>query len=194
MRLPRLDLFLAGGIAEHEDQRHRLIDLGVDLDAARKVRAAALRGPLRGSEDGARAMIAFFGRPAVRRVERVAWDLVLWPGHQFERSLREWGGEGEMVRRGDASDPVPDEPGSLEALRLTFRPWHHTRRDVMRVLGDPLRSIGADPHERHDWRLADGAEVALEFAHGLLLRMGAAPPPPAPRRPWWAFWRRGASG
>jgi len=76
--LPRLDLYLAAGIAEDERQRERLSALGVDLDAARTVREAAHRGTLgRGGAASPGALIALFGRPAVRRVERLAWDLVL---------------------------------------------------------------------------------------------------------------------
>ena len=44
--------------------------------------------------------------------------------------------------------------------------------------------------QQHVWRLADGSELALDFTHGLLLRVGAAEPEPERRAPWWAFWRR----
>jgi hypothetical protein len=194
-QLPRLDLYLAAGIAEDEGQRERLSALGVELSAARAVRDAAHRGTLgRGGRATPGGLIALFGRPAVRRVERLAWDLVLWPDHRFECAIQEWGVDGgELVRRENgASEPLPDAPSSVAAAGELLRPWYHTRRDVERVLGDPLRGTPGYPRERYDWALRDGSAVTCDFAHGLLLGVRAAEPaPPEPERwAWWAFWRR----
>jgi len=72
-----------------------------------------------------------------------------------------------------------------------MRPWYHTRRDVERILGDPVRERPGYPRESYDWALRDGSLVACDFAHGLLLAVRPADPaPPLPeRRRWWAFWR-----
>jgi hypothetical protein len=194
-QLPRLDLYLAAGIAEDESQRERLAALGVDLAAARAVREAAHRGTVgRGGRATPSALIALFGRPAVRRVERLAWDLVLWPEHRFECAIQEWGVDGgELVRRENgAPEPPPDAPSSVAATGELLRPWHDTRRDVERILGDPLRGTSAYPRASYDWALRDGSAVTCDFAHGLLLGVRAAEPASQEpeRRSWWAFWRR----
>src|SRR2546423_4605076 len=129
MALPRIDLYVAGGIAEREQERERLRELGVDLGAARAVREAAAKGPLRGGEVvSPQAVIAFFGRPAIRRVERLAWDLTLWPEHRFEISLRTFGSDGPTVIRRDGDGPpsLPERPASLDEALRVLRPWYHT--------------------------------------------------------------------
>lgn len=191
----RLDLYLAGAIARREDQHDRLRALGVDPAAARSAREAMDAGSLRDAAGGGGldALIRAFGKPAVRRVERVAWNPALWPEHRYECQLREWGvGPGELVRATPDGPVVSAPPATLDEALAAFRPWHHTRRDLERTLGDPVYDASAYPDERCDWRLADGSEACLEFTHGLLMCVGAAPPRPEPRaRPWrWAFWRR----
>jgi hypothetical protein len=190
-----VDLYLAGCLAEEADQEERLQALGVDLAAARSMVAAASKrsfGGARGSSEA--ALFALFGRPSIRRVERLGWELRLWPEHLFQCAIHEWGIDGgEMVRRENGQlAPPPDAPDTLADALEMFRPWHHTRRDVERVLGDPLRDSAWYPRERYDWRLAGGDEVTFDFNHGLLLRVRRAAPAPAPaprRRPWWAVWR-----
>jgi hypothetical protein len=193
-RLPRLDLYLAAGVAIDEGQRDRLAALGVDLAAARAVRAAASRAAFgSGGRASPAGVIELFGRPTVRRVERLAWDLVLWPEHRFECAIQEWGVDaGEIVRRPDPDRSPPARvPSSIEEARELLRPWYHTRRDLERIFGDPVRESSDHPHERYDWKVGDGSEVTCAFGHGLLLdvRRAAPAPPPSPG-PWWAFWRR----
>ena len=196
-RPSRLDQFLAAGIARSEDQRERLLALGLDLEEARKVGDSAAKRLFGGdrSELTPQALIQFFGRPSLRRVERLAWDLVLWPEHRFECYVRDSGVEvGEVVlRERDDAIVLGPPPSSLEAARALFRPWHHTRRDVARVLGDTVHDEPGYPLESHDWKLEDGSVATFDFAHGLLLRVraGEARPTPTSRSaPWWAFWRR----
>lgn len=192
-RLPRLDLYLAAAMAEHDDHRARLQALGVDLEEAGRVRRA-LDGAFAGTEEGTRTRVAttHFGRPPFRRADRMGWELTLWPQHRYELPLREDGAAaGEIVRRDDAGPPVLHEkPASLAAAEGVLQPWHHTSRDMLRALGDTERSRVAPPHERHVWRLPDGTELALDFTHGLLQHVRPADPEPEPRPAWWAFWRR----
>jgi hypothetical protein len=195
-----IDLYVAGGLAQDAAQRDRLRALGIDLEAAGAMHARAT-GELLERPGGATldAAVSLFGSPTVRRVERVAWDLVFLPGHRYEFRLRDDGIDaGEVVRRDEHVLLPGAPPPSLVAARTVFRPWFHTRRDVGRVLGDPERDDRGHPHESAVWHLRDASEVQCDFAHGLLLRVGAARlPRAAPReteaseaRPWWAFWRR----
>jgi hypothetical protein len=191
----RLDLYLAAGIAQDESQHERLSALGVDLAAARAVREAAHRGTFgRDGKATPGALAALFGRPAVRRVERVACDLVLWPEHRYECAIQEWGVDrGELVRRENGGPvSVADAPSSVPEAREVLRPWYHTRRDAERILGDPVRRASASPRESYDWRLGDGSEVTCDFAHGLLLgvRPASSAAARSERRRWWALWRR----
>ena len=192
MKLPRLDLYLAGAMADHEDARARLQTLGVDLEEAGKVRRA-LDGAFATAEEGTQARLAttHFGRPPFRRADRMGWDLTLWPTHRYELPLRDGAvAGGEIVRQEDVGPPVLHErPASYDAALAVLQPWTHTSRDMLRALGDTERSQVAPPHERHVWRLGDGSEMALDFTHGLLLRVSPAAPEPERRRPWWAFWR-----
>jgi hypothetical protein len=191
----RLDLYLAGAIARRDDQHERLRAMGVDPAAARAARNSMDAGSLRHTEGGAlEPLILAFGKPALRRVERVAWSLALWPEHRYECQLREWGvGAGEFVRAlPDGGPVVGATPATLLEAIAAFQPWRHTRRDIERALGDPVFDLGAFPDERCDWRLGHGGVAMFEFTHGLLMRVSAASPRPDPRagrRPW-AFWRR----
>jgi hypothetical protein len=195
-----IDLYVAAGLAQDPSQRDRLRALGIDLDAAGAMQErAAVELLERPGGATLEAAMALFGPPAVRRVERVAWDLVLLPQHRYEYRLRDGGLDaGELLRRDEHALVPGAPPPSLAAARAIFRPWFHTRRDLGRVLGDPARDDRGHPHESAVWVLPDGSEVQCDFAHGLLLRVGgatltrSAPREDAPEaaRPWWAFWRR----
>lgn len=194
MKLPRLDLYLAGAMADHDDARAHLQALGVDLEEAGKVRRA-LDNAFATAEEGTHARLAttHFGRPPFRRADRMGWELTLWPAHRYELQLRDGAGPGlagEIVRRDDVGPPVLHErPASYEAALAVLQPWTHTSRDMLRALGDTERSRLTPPHERHVWRLGDGGELALDFTHGLLMHASPAEPEPERTRPWWAFWR-----
>jgi hypothetical protein len=202
-RLPAsaVDLYVAAGIAQDAAQRERLQALGIDIEMARDLQRRVDEGVFgRGAAATLEAATALFGAPAVRRVERVAWELAILPKHHFECRIEDGVLQaGELVRR-DAVALVPGAPPpSLTAARAIFRPWYHTRRDLGRVLGDPERDDRGHAHESAVWVLPDGGETQFDFAHGLLLRVGAAtlarvsPPrgvPSSESRPWWAFWRR----
>ena len=194
----RLDLYLAGAIARRAEQHDRLRAAGVDPAIARTARDSIDAGTLREANAGngsLNLLIRAFGKPALRRVERVAWNLAVWPDHRYECQLREWGvAPGEFVRAAPDGAPVVDAvPASLDAAVSVFRPWMHTRRDLERALGDPLHDEGRYPDERCEWRLGDGTVASFEFTHGLLMAIVAAAPravAAAAARPWWKRWRR----
>ena len=196
-RPTRLDYFVAYAVARADGApaptRGRLEALGVDLEEARKVGESAMKR-LFGGPGAATpgAIIQFFGKPTVRRVERLAWDLALWPDHRFECFIGESGVDGGEVVLRERDEAIwfaepPASPADAEAL---FRPWHHTRRDVARVLGDTTHDAVTYPLAQHEWRLADGSSIACTFAHGLLLDIRPAAPRAAPveGRKWWKFW------
>jgi hypothetical protein len=189
----RLDLFVVYGLSRASGTSERVAALGVDLEEARKVGESAMRRLFGDrSQLTPAALVQFFGKPTIRRVERLAWNLALWPEHHFEIFIRDSGVDGGEVvmRERDPEILAAVPPGSLAEAQALFRPWHHTRRDVARVLGDTVYDGGAYPLEQHEWELKDGSFIACDFAHGLLLEVrGAAPRPKASeKRPWWKFW------
>jgi len=84
----------------------------------------------------------------------------------------------ELLRVAEVSGAVP--PGSDTESQDPARTARHVTGELagLRVEVDQLRArLAAAEQERERW---------YQVAHGFLQAL----PPPAPRRPWWAWWRR----
>ena len=76
-------------------------------------------------------MIALFGPPSFTRPNRLVYDLVLWPAHQFVWAISEWGDAAALgVRLRDPAALLPVSV-TVEGARAMFRLWHHIEHGLL---------------------------------------------------------------
>jgi hypothetical protein len=180
--LPRLDLWLAAAMGMDPALRRFLVRSGVNHRAVAAVRSAA--GAVGISERSLTTpaqIVEFFGAPVSVRADRLVYDSVLWPAHQFIWAVSRWGDAGPLGFR--LREPVAPAPlrvdADLEQLRAHLRAWHHTEHEVRCVLGAADRTIGY-PHSSRWLYVTPPGPLCLQFAFGWgLLRDISTRPLPA---------------
>jgi hypothetical protein len=179
--LPRIDSWLAAAMGMEPEVRRFLLRSGVEQRAVAAVRsAAAAAGISERSLTTPAQIVEFFGAPAAARADRVVYDSVLWPAHQFIWAISRWGDAGPLgfrLRQPLALPPlrVGDD---VEQLRAHLRPLHHTEHEVRCALGVPDRAIG-HPHSSYWLYVTSTPRVCVQFAlsWGLLRDISMRPAP-----------------
>jgi hypothetical protein len=169
--LGRLDLYLAAAMGSGSEVEQLLAPYGMDLSHARAIKSQLDRAR---PDDPRKVPLSWltssFGRPA--RVQQDVWfyGLTLWPAHEFAWyiSTAQRVGGGEFILLGNETLPSWI-PVSVEAARATFRPGHHTGKQVRQVLGEPDLELSWYPEEGWYYGpMHDGQDLVFVFDYGLL--------------------------
>jgi hypothetical protein len=177
--VPRIDLWLAAAIAT-ESTIHRLLGrMGVEQHAIAAVRnEAEAAGITERSLTTPARIVEFFGAPAITRADRLVYDSVLWPAHQFVWAISRWGDAGPLGFR--LREPLAVAPVRVDRdpaqVRAHLQTWHHTEHEVRCALGRPDRAIGY-PHSSRWLYLTAARRVCMQFAFswGLLRDISTRP-------------------
>jgi hypothetical protein len=179
--LPRLDLWLAAAMGKDPELRRFLVRSGVDRRAVVAVRSAA--GAVGISERSLTTpaqIVEFFGPPVSVRADRLVYDSVLWPAHQFIWAVSRWGDAGPLgfQLREPLALPRVRVDTDLERLQAHLRVWYHTEHEVRCALGTADRAIGYPYSSR--WLYVTPTRrhcVQFAFSWGLLREISARPVP-----------------
>jgi hypothetical protein len=204
--LRRLDLWLAAAMEKDATLRRFLARSGVEESALTAVRsAAAAAGISERCLSTPAQIVEFFGAPVTARADRLVYNSVLWPAHQFIWAVSRWGDAGALgfrLREPLALAPIRVD-AELEQLRAHLRAWHHTEHEVRCALGAADRMVG-DPYSSYWLYATSDQRVCVQFAFtwGLLRDVSTRPVPaamltrgagwPAGRLPGPSYFRLGA--
>lgn len=168
--VPALDLYLAATMRPSEDLGSRLGRANVTRDmiisSRDQARAAGLANPAAVTTD---LLLRQFGPPVRKEAKRWVYGLILWPDHEYEWELEEWGAASHAGFRLVHTVGLPGWlPPGAEHSADVFVPWLHTSHEVRSLLGDPEvdQSWGA----AWGWHYAqsDGRDLVFDFDYGLL--------------------------
>ena len=169
--IPRLDLYLAATMRPSEDLSRRLQCAEIGPNVLATVLGHSRQAGFGDPGQVTRALIEeFFGRPTSGDGRGVTYQLVLWPEHQYEWKVEEWGGASHIGFTLAASSELPPWlPRDWQAASSAFRPWYHTAGDVSHVLGQPDLDLSwGAAWGWHYGPQPDGRDLVFDFDYGLL--------------------------
>lgn len=169
--IPRLDSYLAATMRPSEDLTRRLQSAGIGPNVLATVLAHAKQTGFGDPSKVTRALIEeFFGRPTSADSGSVTYRLVLWPEHEYEWKVEEWGGASHIGFKLVIPSELPSWlPRDWHAASNAFRPWHHTAGNVSQVLGQPDLDLSwGAAWGWHYGPQPDGRDLVFDFDYGLL--------------------------
>jgi hypothetical protein len=181
MTVPKLDVFLAATMRPSEDLTARLAEHGIPDSALSEARARARGYGFGDPRNPTRALLEImFGVPTVVGHERLTYELVLWPEHEFRWRIESNGDASHEGFALKALSGVPTwTPRDPEALRTVLKPWYHTGYEVRALVGEPELDLSWGAAWGWHYSYDDGSrDIVFDFDYGLLrdIRVeGAAP-------------------
>jgi len=176
---PRLDLWIVATMAKVTGVRDRFAKAAITAESIRRALAEVETFGIRdGHAVSSARIVDCFGPPAIAEANKLAYNLPLWPAHQFVWAVSRLGDAAGLGLQLRAIVPVTRAlPFGLEMARATFKSWYHTEHEVQSALGRPDRvEDGAGRVAK--WVFApSGAQEAirLSFAWGLLYEIAGQP-------------------
>ena len=138
IRVTELDLYLAATMRPSGNLADRLARSGVTPQMLKRARASATKAGFGDPRQVTRELLdRHFGAPERVEPHRVRYPLSLWPDHEYEWEVEDWGGASHGGFRRVNEFDMPSWSPSEAHTATMFAPWLHTAHDVRQALGDP---------------------------------------------------------